>query len=144
MEIETPCQLVYVMVTCHSDNNILLKDKPELPTFEVIAESQKKYPPTNEDEYTRSADHQKLWVDKQGRIYIPSEDEELQLRIAVSAHCGLGGHRGYTTTCKLIKDKMYWKNMEEDIKAFVQGCFVCLVSSSGDKVRRPLGTQLHA
>ena len=34
--------------------------------------------------------------------------------------------------------------MEEDIKAFVQSCLVCILSSSGEKVRRPLGSQVHA
>lgn len=39
---------------------------------------------------------------------------------------------------------MYWENMEDDIKAFVNGCLVCLLPASGDKVRQPLGSQMHA
>lgn len=33
--------------------------------------------------------------------------------------------------------------MEEDVKAFMKEYLVRLLSSSGDKVRCPLGSQLH-
>lgn len=85
-----------------------------------------------------------LCNDENGIIYIPSNNQELQLRIAVSAHHGLGGHRGYIATCSIIKENMYWENMEEDIKAFLQGCLVCRLSESGEKIRGPLGSQIHA
>jgi len=123
---------------------LLTQDKPDLPSFEVIAESQKKNPPPENEGYTLPTGELGLYYDSIGRLYIPSSDEELQLRIAVSAHCGLAGHRGYTTTCEIIKEKMYWEDMEDDIKAFVKGCLVCLLSSSGEKIRRPLGSQVHA
>lgn len=65
-----------------------------------------------------------LWADKDGKLYIPAEDEEVQLRIVVAAHCGFGGHRGYTTICDTVKEKVVWDFMEEDIKALTQGCLV--------------------
>ncbi len=34
--------------------------------------------------------------------------------------------------------------MDADIKAFVQSCLVCTLSSSGSKVPRPLGQQIHS
>ncbi len=34
--------------------------------------------------------------------------------------------------------------MDADIKAVVQGCLVCTLSSSGSKVPRPLGQHIHA
>ncbi len=34
--------------------------------------------------------------------------------------------------------------MDKDIKAFVQSFLVCLLSASGKKVRRPLGSHIHA
>ncbi len=121
-----------------------IKDKPKLPSLEIIAKSQEKYPPTDDQGLIRSSDVPPLWKYPNGRIYIPKKDQDLQLRIAISAHCGLGGHRGYTTTCYVIKERVNWEGMEEDVKAFVKGCMVCLLSSSSDKVRRPLGSQIHA
>ena len=121
---------------------------PELPSLIVIEKSQKVSPPTPEAirkyGYKLSEDSPNLWEDKHGKLYVPPEDEELLLRICVSAHCGLGGHRGYTATCTTIKQKLHWPTIEADVKTFVQSCLVCLLSASGDKVPRPLGHQVHA
>lgn len=130
--------------TCAIRVPLLTDEKPEFPSLDTVAESQNEFPPPHDHKFILSSDKPPLWKDENGIIYIPSDDQDLQLRIAVSAHCGLGGHRGYTTTCSIIKEKMYWENMEEDIKAFVQGCLVCILSQSGEKIRRPLGSQVHA
>lgn len=123
---------------------LIVEDKPELPSIEVIHASQEKYPPSDEETWKLSDEPTPMWRNENGQLYIPSDDEDLQLRVIVAAHCGLGGHRGYTTTVGVIKEKMFWENMEADVKAFVQGCLVCLLSASGEKVRRPLGSQIHA
>jgi hypothetical protein len=34
--------------------------------------------------------------------------------------------------------------MVMDVKVFVQNCLHCIATIPGDKVTRPLGTQLHA
>jgi hypothetical protein len=34
--------------------------------------------------------------------------------------------------------------MAKDVKVFVQNCLLCVATIPGDKVPRPLGTQLHA
>lgn len=39
---------------------------------------------------------------------------------------------------------MFWPNVDANVKELVQGCLVCLLSARGDKVRRPLGSQVHA
>lgn len=131
---------------------LITEDKPELPSIDVIAASQKKFPPSESvclaySKLTRKSSQGielELWVSKDGQLYIPAEDEELQLRIMVAAHCGLGGHRGYTTTCNIIKEKVVWDTIDEDVKAFVQSCLVCMLSESGIKVPRPLGQQIHS
>ncbi len=66
-----------------------------------------------------------IWMTKTGKIYIPEKDDELQLRICVAAHCGLGGHRGLTATTNIVNEKLQWSTMDADIKAFVQSCLVC-------------------
>ncbi len=65
---------------------------------------------------------------KNGKIYIPEKDDELQLRICVAAHCGLGGHRGLKATTNIVKEKLHWSTMDADVKAFVQSCLVCILS----------------
>ncbi len=83
-------------------------------------------------------------MDKDGKIFIPDDDEELQLGICVAANCGLGGHRGLAATTKVLKDMLRWAAMDADIKAFVQSFLVCTLSGSGSKIPRPLGQQIHA
>jgi hypothetical protein len=36
------------------------------------------------------------------------------------------------------------RTMAKDVKVFVQNCLHCVATIPGDKVPRPLGTQLHA
>lgn len=127
---------------------LITEDLPELPSAQAIMDSQKKFPPPKSGwkkvllrQYSSESE---IWANDDGKWYVPPEDEELQLRIVVAAHCGLGGHRGYTTTCNVIKDKLTWETVDDDVKAFVQGCLVCLLSDSGMKVPRPLGQQVHA
>ncbi len=65
---------------------------------------------------------------KNGKIYIPEKDDELQLCICVAAHCGLGGHRGLTATTDIVKEKLHWSKIDADITAVVQSCLVCTIS----------------
>eukprot|EP00171_Calliarthron_tuberculosum_P015922 IDg15922t1 len=126
---------------------LITEERPELPSVEVFSGSQGRYPPSE-------GTIQKLklnldiasgsWKNPSGKLYVPTEDEELQLRVIVAAHCGLGGHRGYTTTCNIIKEQVVWDTIDDDVRVFVQGCLVCLLSESGIKVPRPLGQQIHA
>ncbi len=81
---------------------------------------------------------------KNGKIYIPEDDDELQLRICVAAHCGLGGHRGLTANTNIVREKLHWSTMDADTRAFVQSCLVCTLSSSGSEVSRHLGQQIHS
>lgn len=110
-------------------------DKPELPSLEIISEAQNRSPHTAELDCTLSKENPAVWRNAQGLLYIPKDDEKLHLRILVAAHCGFGGHRGYTTTCNIVKARMYWPTLEADVKAFVQSCLVCLLAASGNKAR---------
>lgn len=90
---------------------LITDDMPELPSMHAITESQKKYPLLNENGLVQlklklEFSDLNVWTNNNGKITIPIKDEELQLRVIVDAHCGFGGHRGYTTTCGIIKDKL--------------------------------------
>eukprot|EP00171_Calliarthron_tuberculosum_P012092 IDg12092t1 len=86
-------------------------DLPDIPSAKVLYQSQQKFPPSESVKKTLTILRElygdrgeqvtfDLWGDQNGKIYVPPEDEALQLRIAVAAHCGFGGHRGYSTTCE--------------------------------------------
>jgi hypothetical protein len=77
-------------------------------------------------------------------LWIPEHAVELQLRLCVEAHCHSAGHRAYEATLGAIKECAAWTTMAKDVKVFVQSCLHCVATIPGDKVPRPLGTQLHA
>jgi Integrase zinc binding domain len=77
-------------------------------------------------------------------LWIPERAVELQLRLCVEAHCRSAGHRAYEATLGTIKEYVAWTTMAKDVKVFVQNCLHCVATIPGDKVPRPLGTQLHA
>jgi Integrase zinc binding domain len=69
---------------------------------------------------------------------------ELQLRLCVEAHCRSAGRRAYEATLGAIKEYVAWTTMAKDVKIFVQNCLHCVATIPGDRLLRPLGTQLHA
>jgi Integrase zinc binding domain len=77
-------------------------------------------------------------------LWIPECAVELQLRLCVEAHCRFAGHRAYEATLGAIKEYVAWTTMAKDAKVFVHNCLHCVATIPGDKVPRPLGTQLHA
>jgi Integrase core domain/Integrase zinc binding domain len=77
-------------------------------------------------------------------LWIPERAVELQLRLCVEAHCRSAGLRAYEETLTAIKEYLAWTTMAKNVKVFVQNCLHCVATIPGDKVPRPLGTQLHA
>jgi Integrase zinc binding domain len=77
-------------------------------------------------------------------LWIPECAVELQLRLFVEANCRSAGHRAYEATLGAIKEYVAWATMAKDVKVFVQNCLHCVATIPGDKMPRPLGTQLHA
>ncbi len=117
---------------------------PELPSFDVISKSQRASPPPPDAGCSLTSNlGTDIWMTKNGKIYIPEKDDELQLRICVAVHCGFGGHRGHTATTKIVKENLHWSTMEADIKAFVQSCLVCNPLVKWFQVPRPLGQQIQ-
>jgi hypothetical protein len=53
-------------------------------------------------------------------------------------------YRAYEATLGAIKEYVAWRTMAKDVKVFVQNCLHYVATFPGDKVPRPLGTQLHA
>jgi Integrase zinc binding domain len=77
-------------------------------------------------------------------LWIPERAFELQLRLCVEAHCRSAGYRAYEATLGAIKEYVACTTMAKDVKVFVQNCLHSVAIIPGDKVPRPLGTQIHA
>ena len=111
------------------------------PTAKNILQSQKRFgnnaPP---DTIMDDEDFIKLG----GKTWIPSEDNELQLKLLVISHCGTGGHRGKDATYNTLKERYFWDTMKEDSEVFVRNCIHCILSRGGERVPRPLGWNIIA
>jgi Integrase zinc binding domain len=77
-------------------------------------------------------------------LWIPERAFELQRPLCVEAHCRSAGHRLYEATLGAIMEYVAWTTMAKDVKVFVQNCLHCVAAIPRDKVKRSLGTQLHA
>ena len=88
-------------------------------------------------------DNQGLFRDKEDRIVIPEEAEELKLRLIITAHCGAMGHRGVEPTYLRLKVVFNWKNMKEDVKQFIKNCIHCVANGGGNLTRVPLGHSIQ-
>jgi Integrase zinc binding domain len=64
--------------------------------------------------------------------------------LCVEAHGRSAWHRAYEATLGAVKEYVAWTTMAKDVKVFVQNCLHCVATIPGDKVPRPLVTQLHA
>jgi hypothetical protein len=66
----------------------------------------------------------RVW--KKGHLVVIPPIGDLRAALIVSAHSGLGGHRGVETTLKALGAVVFWTNMEKDVNSFVKECIHCL------------------
>ncbi|KAH9150893.1 hypothetical protein AeRB84_006365, partial [Aphanomyces euteiches] len=48
-------------------------------------------------------------------VWIPLSEGELQMRLCVVPHFGMGGHRGVNATRQVLSDRFWWSHMGEDV-----------------------------
>ncbi|KAE9348445.1 hypothetical protein PR003_g6408 [Phytophthora rubi] len=116
-----------------------LDDSFVWPTLEQVKVTQATAQPpvsstTGPDQIVRDAD---------GRIWLPAEATDLQLRICIVGHFGVAGHRSAAVTLRAIAAKFIWPGLAADVKQFVARCLHCASASGGAPVPRPLGA-LHS
>ncbi|POM66566.1 Hypothetical protein PHPALM_17552 [Phytophthora palmivora] len=92
---------------------------------------------------TRHIDHA-LWKDGKGRIWIPDEDADLQVRIPVVSHFGVTGRRALAPTLQKIGERFTWNDMKSDMEVFVSRCLHCASALGGPPQSRVLGEVMHA
>ena len=86
----------------------------------------------------------KVWRDAEGRVWVPKRAKMLKNVLYAVAHQGPHLHRGYDVTLSLLQPHFMWDNIEADVKARHVQCLLCVKAAGGDKVPRPMGTQLIA
>ena len=77
----------------------------------------------------------------EGKLWIPENDAELQIKLLVVSQSGAAGHRAKLI---ILKETYHWKTMSEDCSAFISMCLHCLVGKSGHRILRPIALTLHA
>ena len=85
-----------------------------------------------------------IYKNRNGAIFIPTDEIQLQLRICVVGHFGIAGHRGYDITLKNIQKYFFWETMQDDIKMFYDSCLHCGSTSSGRRILGPYGHAMHS
>lgn len=66
----------------------------------------------------------------------------LQQGLYATAHQSISGHRGKSATMALLKQRVWWNTMEEDVATWRNQCVQCIKCRDGSVVPRPLGIQL--
>ena len=81
----------------------------------------------------------RVW--KKGNLVMIPPIEELKIALIISAHSGVGGHRGVETTLRTLEAVVYWRTMAKDAEGFLKECIHCLEKTSHYQ-DRPWGTQI--
>jgi hypothetical protein len=67
------------------------------------------------------------WNDK---IVVPNNQNIINQILKEFHNSHIGGHAGITRTLARIRAQFYWKNMREDIRAYVSQCVICQQAKS--------------
>ena len=110
--------------------------KEDWPSLSDISASQEKYKLAEKKASNTEivdVDHGdfRVYYDANGRVVIPDDDKELQLRLLAVAHQGPAGHRGRDVTYQAISGHCVWTCMQKDTAAFVRNCLQCIKDHTG-------------
>ena len=111
----------------------MLEFKPEdAPSeSEILAVQREHLKPGDIASYTLTQDDIGLYRDQKNRIFVPDANY-LRVRLCITAHQGLAGHRAVDTTSKWLLQHFTWPNIVKDIRQYgnfyrysVPGCGSC-------------------
>lgn len=83
-----------------------------------------------------------VW-EKQGSIWVPENELDVQSNILVAFHCGTITLRGIEATGSTLRENFFWKSMDRGAERLVKGCLCCLITGSRDIVPRSIAFDLH-
>lgn len=73
-----------------------------------------------------------LWcLSPDGPVWVPDEDDDLQLLLAIISHTGAPSHRGRLATEQSLAPHYSWSTLSADIRLFVQSCIHCISTTGG-------------
>ena len=66
------------------------------------------------------------------------------MRLCVIAHAGCNsGHIGYNVALNLLRQRVYWVGMANDMQQLCNACLHCVTTRKGFRIPRPLGEACH-
>ena len=76
---------------------------------------------------------------KEGKIYVP-KDEELRAKVVQLHHDVLvAGHEGRWKIVKLVMRNYWWPGVTRDVGKYVEGCNLCLCQKMKNRAEEPAG-----
>ena len=108
-----------------------LSNDSEWPTASDVRAEQKRFA---SEKPTSGWCEAGLWHVDEGRCWIPDGSLELQVRLLVVSHCGVGGHRGRKATVHTVRSRYSWTNLEQDATEFAEQCLLCLMTAGGFRI----------
>ena len=64
----------------------------------------------------------RLWK-MNDRVWIPSPEKELQLKVMVVSHCGIMGHRCADATKSVLRETFFWNELDKDVEVLLDSAF---------------------
>lgn len=110
-------------LTCQYMEVVTSADEIEWPKLELSMEEQSYIRNIPSD---ASLDLDGL-IRMNGKFWIPREISELNLKILVSSHCRIFGHRGPFATLRIFRESFYWQGMEKTVSQFFNGWLHCKI-----------------
>ncbi|ETV78978.1 hypothetical protein H257_07762 [Aphanomyces astaci] len=99
---------------------------PPGPDRSFPVESRTRPHPTCE-KYAPWSAEKKSFLTAAGKIWIPGDALDMQVRICVVAHAGVAGHRRVEATTASVAEMFDWPTLKTDVKNFVNACLHCMV-----------------
>lgn len=84
-----------------------------------------------------------LWTNANGKIWVPEDATDLQLRLCIITNTGSAGDRGRNVTARTLCSKYHWLTKKENVRTFVRACFHCVSALGGEKIPHPFGPAVY-
>lgn len=94
------------------------------------------------DTYEKDEDEFIYFVDTKGRrrLIVPQDNRKAVMQ--AQHDTPFGGHQGIERTTELIKERYYWKGMDQDIEEYVKTCEKCIRKKTTREESAPVPMQI--
>lgn len=105
------------------------------PSVDDILDAQRRMHASETRHIRNVRKHNGVWVGPDDRLYVP-DAESLRLRLCITAHQGMGMHRGIDTTLAFLRSYVFWPHMEQFVANHCRKCLSCLKTKGGEVIHR--------